>query len=129
MTITYERGVTDIVIWAPDGHPLNHVFEFDTESCQIMFYPGGLRYHFTDRISWRNPIRYVHQAKEIKFRFTDRISWRNPIRYVHQAKEIKFRNTPPDGVDSIIMTLPGAYATKWDRSLGLEPDPNAPRLH
>lgn len=111
--MTIRAGENDdfssIIVWGPDRHPLSHIFEFDTETCQMMFYPQGINI----RVGTRQ---------------TD---WKHPLDYVQQAKDIKIRSTPPDGVDSIIMTLPGAYATKLNPYLGdfTPPDPDAPRLH
>jgi hypothetical protein len=99
-----DPNFADIIVWSPDGHPLSHIFEFDTETCQMMFYPKGI-----------NP--------------GDQGSWKHPLEYVHEAKGIKFRNTPPDAIDSIIMTLPGAYATKEAFTPGSQPNPAAPRLY
>jgi hypothetical protein len=109
--MTIRAGENDdfssIIVWGPDGHPLSHIFEFDTETCQMMFYP----------------IQNINTQHR-------RLDWKHPLEYVHMAKAVKFRNTPPDAVDSIIMTLPGAYATKLDPYLGdfSTPDPDAPRI-
>jgi hypothetical protein len=103
------RDSDRLVIWGPDGCPMGWVSEFDTVTCQLK--------------------TYIREGE----RFRQGTRWKHPLDYANQATAIKFRPTPAGEMDSIIMTLPGAYATQWEPITGTslagsQPNPNAPRL-